>query len=98
MTAGLGTLEVTEAKIREAIDELSERGEVTEREAKQIVSEWAERLREQQKRLRSELEEAARQAVAKSPFVRRTDFDRLKRRIDALERKLKGEGNGDEEC
>ena len=87
MRAGLGTLDLTEERLRAAFDELVERGEITERDARDLVATWAKRATERRTALAKQVRELVREEL-KVGEVSREEFDALAELVARLERRL----------
>ena len=86
MQAGLGTLDVTEEKLRTAFDELVIRGEVAEQDARDMVATWTKRATERREAFRRHVRELVREEL-KMAEVRREEFDALAELVARLERR-----------
>ncbi len=86
MLAGLGTLDITEEKLRAAFDELVERGEVTAHDARDLVATWTKRATERREAFREQVREVVRQEL-KLAEVKREEFDALAELVARLERR-----------
>lgn len=104
LLAGLGTLELTEEKFREALGDLISRGELTEQEARELGEQWLRRLAERREELRQEAREAVQRALGALDVPTRGDLEALIKRVEKLERRsrppLQGlpESDLDAEC
>jgi polyhydroxyalkanoate synthesis regulator phasin len=87
MLAGLGTLDVTEERLRTAFEDLVNRGEVTEKDARDLVDTWTKRATERREAFRMHLRELVREEL-KLTEVRRDQFDALAERVARLERRV----------
>ena len=87
MLAGLGTLDVTEDKLRTAFEDLVKRGEVTEKDARDLVATWTTRATERREAFRKHVRELVREEL-KLTEVRREEFDALAERFARLERRV----------
>ena len=88
MLAGLGTLDLTEEKLRAVFDDLVRRGEVTEKEARETITDWSRRASEQRTRLQQQIESTIRRMSESRDSSLREAIDALAARVDALERRL----------
>ena len=87
MLAGLGTLDVTEERLRTAFEDLVNRGDVTEKDARDLVAAWTKRATERREAFRTYLRELVREEL-KLTEVRREQFDALAERVARLERRV----------
>ncbi|MDO8795522.1 MAG: hypothetical protein Q7J25_12980 [Vicinamibacterales bacterium] len=86
MLAGLGTLDVTEEKLRTAFEELVTRGKVTEQDARDLVATWTKRATERRAAFRKQVRELVLEEL-KMAEVRREEFDALAELVARLERR-----------
>jgi len=86
--AGLGTVDLTEEKLKAIFDDLVARGEVSEKDARQLISDWAKRASEQRAKIQQQVDEAVRGALERLGVCRRTDLEKLESRIADLERRV----------
>jgi polyhydroxyalkanoate synthesis regulator phasin len=87
--AGLGTIELTEAKLKAICDDLVAGGEVTEREAQELVRRWSERAAEQRDKIKQQIDETVERALAKLRVSRMADVEKLESRVADLERRMR---------
>ncbi len=88
LLAGLGTVDLTEEKLKAVFDDLVARGEVSEKDARQLVSDWAKRAGEQRTKIQQQVDEAVRRALERVGVSRRADLEKLESRIADLERRV----------
>jgi len=88
LLAGLGTLDLTEEKVKAVFNDLVARGEMSEKDAKEVISSWSKRAAEQRGRLQEDVEKAVNRALSAVGIARQTEIDALKAKIDELEAKL----------
>jgi polyhydroxyalkanoate synthesis regulator phasin len=86
MLAGLGTLDLTEEKLRGVFDELVARGEVTEGDARDLVAAWTKRATERRAAQVSQIRELVREEL-KLESVRREEFAALSEVVALLARR-----------
>jgi polyhydroxyalkanoate synthesis regulator phasin len=86
LLAGLGTLEVTEEKLRSAFEDLVKRGEITEKDARDLVATWTKRAIERREAFRNQMRELVREEL-KIAEVSREEFDALAELVARLERR-----------
>ncbi|MHB8882656.1 MAG: phasin family protein [Thermodesulfovibrionales bacterium] len=80
LLAGLGMQE----KVREFVDELVKKGELSESQGAKIVKEWSEKAEKGTEDLSKGLNEAVAGALDKIKFSTKEDIDALHRKIDEL--------------
>ena len=88
LLAGLGTVDLTEEKVKAVFDDLVARGEVNEQEAKELVSGWVKKAGEQRTKIQQQVDEAVRRALERLGVSQRADLDKLEARIAELERRV----------
>jgi polyhydroxyalkanoate synthesis regulator phasin len=88
LLAGLGTVDLTEEKLKAIFDDLVARGEVSEKDAKELISGWAKRAGEQRTKIQQQVDETVRRALEKMGLSHRADLDKLEARIADLERRV----------
>jgi len=88
MLAGLGTLDLTEEKLRALFDDLVKRGEISEKDARETIADWARRANEGRTRLQQQIEETIRRMSESRDSSLRQAIDALNARVAALERRL----------
>ena len=88
MLAGLGTLDLTEEKLRAAFDDLVRRGEISEKDARETIADWARRANEGRSRLQQQIEETIKRMSESRESPLRASIDALTARVEALERRL----------
>ena len=86
MQAGLGTLDLTEEKLRAAFEEFVQRGEVTKEEARDLIATWTKRAIERRDALRKQVRELVREELRVGE-VTREEFDALAEIVARLERR-----------
>ena len=86
LLAGLGTLDVTEEKLRSVFEDLVKRGEVTEKDARDLVATWTTRATERRDAFRKQVRELVREEL-KMGEVRREEFEALAELVSRLERR-----------
>ncbi len=89
---GIGALSITQKKGEELVKDLKDKYKVSEEEGKAFL----DRLQSIAKDTREKLAEAAEEEVGKAAerigLVPRDEFDKLKQRLDELEKKIGGQG------
>ena len=95
LLAGLGTVDLTEEKLKAVFEDLVARGEVSEKEARELISGWAKRAGEQRMKIQQQVDEAVQRALTRFGVSQRTDLERLESRIADLERRASREPHTD---
>lgn len=80
LLAGLGAQE----KIKESIDELVKRGELSESQGAKIIKEWTEKADRSTSELRGDISEIVNKTLEKMNIPSREDIEKLQIKIEAL--------------
>jgi polyhydroxyalkanoate synthesis regulator phasin len=88
LLAGLGTLDLTEEKVKAIFNDLVARGEMSEKDAKELITGWAKRAAEQRSRLQQDVEQAVNRAMSALGIARRAEIEALTAKIAELESRL----------
>ena len=84
MLAGLGMQE----KVKEFIDDLVKKGELSETQGAKLVKEWSEKAEKSTEDLTKGLNEAVTRAVDKIRISTKEDLDKLSAKVDELAARL----------
>ncbi|MDA8084975.1 MAG: phasin family protein [Nitrospiraceae bacterium] len=84
MLAGLGMQE----KVKEFIDDLVKKGELSETQGAKLVKEWSEKAEKSTEDLTKSLNEAVTGAVDKIRISTKEDLDKLSAKVDELAARL----------
>ena len=84
MLAGLGMQE----KVKEFIDDLVKKGELSETQGAKLVKEWSEKAEKSTEDLSKSLNEAVTRAVDKIRISTKEDLDKLSAKVDELAARL----------
>ena len=94
MLVGLGAQE----KAKEFVEELVKAGELSKSEASSLVKEWTTKAQESTKEFDKRMKETATNVLEKLNIPSREDIERLEKKIQALNGRLKKlEGGASEE-
>jgi poly(hydroxyalkanoate) granule-associated protein len=88
LLAGLGTLDLTEEKVKAVFEDLVNRGEMDEKDAREVVSSWKDRATEQRQKVQSLVDESVQKGLKTLGYVKASDYEALVSRVAELERKL----------
>jgi len=88
LLAGLGTVDLTEEKVKGIFDDLVARGEVNEQEARDLVSGWVKRAGEQKAKIQQQVDDAVRRALERVGVSHRAELEKLESRIADIERRM----------
>ena len=87
MLAGVGLAAVTKDKVEELARELTEKGEMSEKEGKEIIDELLKKSEQDRKDLETKVEDTVRKVLEKMAVATKEDIDSLSERIKNLEQK-----------
>jgi len=94
MLAGLGAQE----KAKEFVDELVKAGELSKSEASSLVKEWTSKAEESTKEFDKRVKETVANVLEKLSIPTREDMEKLEKKVQALNARLKKlEGGASEE-
>jgi polyhydroxyalkanoate synthesis regulator phasin len=86
LLAGLGAQE----KVRELIDELVKKGEISKSQGAKIVRTWTEKADKRKENLGKDLSELINKTLTRMNIPTKKDIQELNKKIDALSKKLEG--------
>jgi len=87
LLAGLGAQE----RVREFIDELVKRGELSKSQGAKIVKDWAEKADKRKEKFSRGLSEIVAKALEKMNLPTKNDIEELHKKVDTLSKRLEGE-------
>ena len=87
MLAGVGLAAVTKDKVEELARELTEKGEMSEKEGKELIDELLKKSEQARKDLETKVEDTVRKVLEKMAVATKGDIDSLLERIKNLEQK-----------
>jgi polyhydroxyalkanoate synthesis regulator phasin len=85
LLAGLGMQE----KVREFIDELVKKGELSESQGARLIKEWTEKAGSTKEEFDKSIKELINKAIEKVNFPSRKEMDELNERLEALTKRVK---------
>jgi polyhydroxyalkanoate synthesis regulator phasin len=88
---GLGLASMTKEKVEEVVDDLVQKGEVTEKDRGDIMSDLWTKAKEEQQRLSETVRENVKHYIGEMRVPSRAQYDELLKRIEDLEQRLQGE-------
>ena len=83
---GIGVLSITEEKVREVVNELVEKGEMSVDEGKTLVHEILTEKTKQMQELEEKISMDVQNAIGKSKIASKDDVSRLEDKITELEK------------
>lgn len=87
---GIGALSITQKKGEELLADLKDKYKVSEDEGKAFIEKLQGMAKETRSKLAEAAEEEVRKAAERVGLVPKDDFDKLKQRLEELEKKLAG--------
>jgi len=91
MTA-IGAVSLSQKKAEEMLDELKQRFNVTEEEGKAFLDRLEKTAKENQQKLEERAQEEVRKASERLGLVTHDEFEKLRKKVAQLEKKLKDAG------
>ncbi len=88
---GLGLLSLSQKKAEEMLKEMQERYKVSEEDGKAFLEKMQSMAKESRERIAEIAESEVKKVIDKLGLVPRDEFDRLQRRVEALEGARKSE-------
>jgi polyhydroxyalkanoate synthesis regulator phasin len=86
--AGVGLAAMTTEKIQATVDELVEKGKISDSEGKKIVEDFLSNSEEKKSEFEEKLRSVSEEIIAKFDFMKNKEVDELKARVEELEAKL----------
>jgi polyhydroxyalkanoate synthesis regulator phasin len=84
--AGLGAQE----KVKELVDELVKKGELSKSEGAKILKTWTEKAGKRRQNIRKTLSEMISKTLEKMNLPTKDDIEKLNKKIETLSKKLEG--------
>jgi poly(hydroxyalkanoate) granule-associated protein len=85
LLAGIGVQE----KVKELVDELIKKGELSEAEGAKLVKEWTEKAEKSTEGLRQSITELINSTLERLKLPSREEIERLEKKVDMLSERLK---------
>ena len=89
MLTALGAATLSQKKAEEFLQELKQKFNVSEEEGKTLLSKLQETARENQEKLEQKAHDEVKKACERLGVVTRDEFDKLKKKVAQLEKRLK---------
>ncbi|MFH1321110.1 MAG: hypothetical protein ABII90_10710 [Bacteroidota bacterium] len=86
--AGVGLAAVTVDKIEETVNELVDKGKLSDSEGKKIVKDFFAKTDEKREEFEEKLKTTVKEVVDKFNFLKKDDYEVLKKRVKELEDEL----------
>ena len=85
---GMGMLALTQEKIKGLVNELIEKGEITEKQGKNLAEEITRKAQETRQLLEKNIEKISLKIIKSLEIVTRKDLKKLEKRVAELEKKI----------
>ena len=95
MLTGIGLAAMTKDKVEEVVKDLTEKGEISEKEGKEFLDDLLKKSEQARKELETKVEGLVRKALGKMDLAIKKDIDRLEERVKYLEKKEAGDNTDD---
>lgn len=92
---GLGVVSLSQKKAEELVAELKERYKMSEEEGKTFLEKIEGMAKEGKSRITEAAETEVQKGIEKAGLITRDEFDRLQKRVEAIENRLKGPDSGE---
>ncbi len=96
---GLGIISLSEERLKELIREMEEKGEMSKEEGEELYKKILSKAQEERKAVEDRVRGKVKEVLERMDIVTREDLQRLERKVNNLERKVrelmkgaKGEG------
>jgi polyhydroxyalkanoate synthesis regulator phasin len=86
MLAGVGLAAMTRDKVEEVVQELTEKGEMTEKEGKELVDELVKKSEKAKKDLEEKIEGMVEKVLGKMNLATKDDIEKIEKRLKHLEK------------
>ena len=87
--AGIGALALSQKKAEELVDELKKKLNISEEEGRSLLENLKTAAEENRQKLENIAREEVEKNLARVGIVNQKDFDALKRKVTALEKRMK---------
>jgi polyhydroxyalkanoate synthesis regulator phasin len=88
LLAGLGAVVVTKERVEKATQKLVEEGKISADEAEKLASELVESGEKQWHEVQAKIEESVKRATENLNLCSRREYEELKSRVEALEKRV----------
>jgi polyhydroxyalkanoate synthesis regulator phasin len=85
---GVGVFDFTKEKVEGLVQEMVERGEITQQEGPEAVKQLLAKAQEAQQGMVEKTKELVKKAIAETKFAKASDLAALGKRVAALEREI----------
>ncbi|MBW2003699.1 MAG: polyhydroxyalkanoate synthesis regulator [Deltaproteobacteria bacterium] len=88
---GVGLAAMTKDKVEELAKELTEKGEMTEKEGRELVDELMKKSEQAKKDLETKVENIVEKVLGKMNLASKEDISKIEKRLKRLEKKEKAD-------
>ncbi|MEJ2307264.1 MAG: hypothetical protein P8Y62_03125 [candidate division WOR-3 bacterium] len=88
LLTGLGTISLTKEKAEKLVNELIARGEIEKARKKETVEDLVKKGKDIKKTLEEMMETKVKTMIEKMPLVTKSEYDKLKKKVELLEKEL----------
>jgi len=88
MLIGLGMLALTQEKVKEMVDELVKKGEITKEERLKVIDKVMNQIKEQEKEVKEKIAEIVKKTIMEMGLPTKEDLEKVLKRLDEIEKKI----------
>ena len=88
MLIGLGMLALTQEKVKEMVDELVKKGEITKEERLKVIDKVMNQIKEQEKEVKEKIAEIVKKTVMEMGLPTKEDLEKVLKKLDEIEKKI----------
>lgn len=89
---GVGVFDFTKEKVEAVVQDMVQRGEITQQESPEAVKQLLAKAQDAQQALVDKVKELTKSAIAELNVAKASDLEALGKRVAALEREIQGLG------
>ncbi len=86
---GLGVFDFTREKVESLVQEMVQRGEISQQESPEAVKQFLDRAQEAQAAVTERIKELVTKALSETKLARAADLEALEKRVAALEEEVR---------
>lgn len=90
--AGIGALALSQKKVEELVEEMKSKLNISEEEGRSLLDNLKAAVEENRQKLEDLAREEVEKNLSRIGVVKQSDFDALKKKVTALEKRLKATG------
>ena len=88
MLIGLGMLALTQEKVKEMVDELVKKGEITKEERLKVIDKVMNQIKEQEKEVKEKIAEIVKKTIMEMGLPTKEDLEKILKKLDEIEKKI----------